>query len=133
VVLREVKRMSDAVSQERPRGAPSKKDLPEAFGGRRGAESELLLISEAVAQLKDGMHGNFGRPEAVTEAKEHYPGASIGLGPRKEDVAERIYKAILQEKLSVFVRPDSTEGEEHRPPLQVPLGVVKRMSSAWSL
>jgi hypothetical protein len=40
--------MSDAVSDDGAPGAPSKKDLPEAFGGRRGAETKLLRISEAV-------------------------------------------------------------------------------------
>ena len=62
--------MSDAVSHDGPRGAPSKKDLPEAFGGRRGAEPELLRISEAVACLEAGMYGNFRR--GGQKAKKHY-------------------------------------------------------------
>jgi hypothetical protein len=99
---------------------------------RKGAETELLLISEAVARLKVGMYGNLKQPEPIAKIKEEderrrQPRPSIGWGPQKEDAAERIYEAIVQGQLSVFVLPTSTDDEMHRSHLQVPLGVLKRM------
>jgi hypothetical protein len=116
--------MSDVVSHDGPLEAPSKKDLPEAFGGRRCAESELLLISEAVARLEDGMYGNFGRPEAVMAAKKAYPGFTIGFGPRKEDAVTLIDDALKKGELSVFVLPESNE---RGTPLKVPSEVLGKM------
>ena len=94
---------------------------------RRGAEIELLLISEAVARFEVGMYGNVRRPEAVTEAKKAYPGFSIGFGPQKEHAATLIADAVMNGELSVFVVPDSTESHAHRTPLQVPLDVLRKM------
>jgi hypothetical protein len=89
----------------------------------KGADTELILISEAVARLEAGMYGVIERPESVQAAKKTYPGASIGCGPQKEDAAKRICEAIMQGKLSVFVLPDLAEGEV----LQVPVDLLKQM------
>jgi hypothetical protein len=95
---------------------------------RKGDETGLLLISEAMARLEAGMFGgDLKRPAEVQMAKKTYPGASIGWGPPKKDAAKRIHEAITQGKLPVFVLADLAEGEVHRAPLQVPLGVLKRM------
>jgi hypothetical protein len=94
---------------------------------RQRAESKLLLISEAVARLKAGMYGNFDRPEAVKEAKKHYPRASIGFGPQKEDAARIIDNALMKGELSVLVLLESAEGEVSEVPLQVPPDVLKKM------
>lgn len=90
----------------------------------KGAESGWLLLSKAVAQLKDGMYGNFGRAEAVKKAKKAYPGASIGFGLQKEDAAGSIDHAIISGELSVFVLPASDACES---PLQVPPDVLRKM------
>jgi len=95
---------------------------------RKGAETELLLISEAVTRLGAGMFGgDLERPDAVKAAKKTYPHWSIRWGPQKEDAAKRIYEAIMQGKLSVLVLPASTDDETHRTHLQVPLCVLKQM------
>jgi hypothetical protein len=94
---------------------------------RNGAESELLLISEAVAELKVGMYGFRKQPEPIANIKRSEPRLSVGWGPQKEEAAKRIYEAIMQRKLSVFVLPASTEDEMHRTHLQVPLGVLEQM------
>lgn len=86
---------------------------------------ELLLISEAVARLEAGMFGN--QTEAVKEAKKHHPRASIGFGPQKEDAAKIIDNALMKDELSVFVLPDSTEGEVRGASLQVPPDVLGKM------
>jgi hypothetical protein len=93
---------------------------------RKGGKSEFLLISEAVAALEAGMHENFNRRESVKEAKKHYPGASIGFGPQKEDAARIIDNAIIKGELSV-VLSNSTEGEVRGDPLQVPPDVLRKM------
>jgi hypothetical protein len=98
---------------------------------RRGAETELLLISEAVARLKVGMYGGLRDPDPIANIKKSIDKGedrpSIAWEPQKEDAAKRIYEAIVQGKLSVFVLPVATEDRPHQTPLQVPLGVLKRM------
>ncbi len=94
---------------------------------RNGAETDFILISEAVARLEAGMYGGIERPEFVQAAKKDYPGASIGCGPQKEDAAKRIYDAIMQRKLLVFVMAASAEGEIQRTPLPVPVDLLKQM------
>jgi hypothetical protein len=93
---------------------------------RNGAETGFLLISEAVARLKVGMYAGLNQPEPIANIKKSEPRLSIELGAQKEDAAERIYEAIVQGELSVFVLPASTD-KVHRTLLQVPLGILKRM------
>jgi hypothetical protein len=111
---------------------------PQSNSRRQGAESVLLLISEVVARLKAGMYGGLADPKPVAGIKANIKKANIKKGerrpsiewewqPQKEGAAERIYEAIVQGKLSVFVLPDSVEGEVQRAPLQVPLVVLKQM------
>jgi hypothetical protein len=102
---------------------------------RTSAETEWLLISEAVARLEAGMYG--GRPEPKPignikaiikksiEKSERRP--SIGSGSLKEESATRIYEAIMQGEFSVFVVPASTDDETNRTHLQVPIGVLEQM------
>jgi hypothetical protein len=92
-----------------------------------GEKPEFLLISEAMACLEAGMHGNLNQTEAVKEAKKHYPRASIGSGPQKEDAAKIIDNALMKDELSVFVLPDSTEGEVRGASLHVPPDVLRKM------
>ena len=94
---------------------------------RKDVETGLLRISEAVARLKAGMYGNFNRPEAVKEAKKHYPGASIGLGSQKEHAARIVDNALMKGELSVLVLPASAEGEVRQAPLQVPPDLLRKM------
>jgi hypothetical protein len=101
---------------------------------RNGAETDFLLISEAAARLKVGMYavneyGSHHQPEPIAKIKKSEPRFAVGWGAQKEDAAERIYQAIVHGKLSVFVLPTSTD-QAHRPHLQVPLGVLKRMIRA---
>jgi len=96
---------------------------------RSGVETELLLISQAVARLEVGMYGNLKQPEPIAKIKKEYerrrqPRPSIGWEPHKKDAAKCVYEAIVHGKLSVFVLPDSTD-QVHR--TQVPSGVLKRM------
>lgn len=90
---------------------------------RKGPDSEFILISEAVERLRRGMYGNFNRSEAVKEAKKHYPTASIGFGPQKEDAAKRIDNAIQKGELPVLVLSDAEDGA----PLRVPRNLLRRM------
>jgi hypothetical protein len=98
---------------------------------RKGAEAEFLLISEAVARLKVGIYGGRPEPKPVASIKANIKKGegrpSIEWQPQKEDAVKRIYEAIMQGKLSVFVLPVATEAKPHRMPLQVPLGVLTRM------
>jgi hypothetical protein len=96
---------------------------------RKGDEAELLLISQAVACLEWGMFGNLKPTEAVNEAKKHFPKAkvSVGPGPQKEHAAKFIDNVVMKGELSVFVLPDSTEGDAGRTPLQVPPDVIMKM------
>jgi hypothetical protein len=101
---------------------------------QKGADTELFLMSEAVARLKVGMYavneyGNYNQPEPIAKIKESEPRLAVEWGPQKEDAAERIYKAIVHGKLSVFVLTASTD-QVHRQHLQVPLGVLKRLIRA---
>ncbi len=100
-----------------------------------GVEAELILISEAVARLKDGMYGGLQEPKPVASIKANIKKGldvgevcpSIGWQPRNEDATARIYEAILQDKLSVFVPPVGTEKKDPMP-LHVPLDdVLTRM------
>src|SRR5262249_45758944 len=99
----------------------------------RGAavETELILISEAVARLKAGMYGGLPEPKPVvsikTNIKKGEVRPSIGWQPQNEDAAECFYEAIVQGKLSVFVRPVATGEKPHWMPFQVPLGALAQM------
>ncbi len=98
---------------------------------RKGAEPELLLISEATARLKVGIYGGLPEPKPVASIKanikkgERRP--AIEWQPQMEDAVERIHEGIMQGKLSVFVLPVATEDRPHRMPLQVPLDVLTRL------
>jgi hypothetical protein len=94
---------------------------------RKGAETDFILISEAVARLKVGMYASLNQPEPIAKIKKVEPRLSIELGAQKEDAAERIYEAIEKGKLSVFALSTSTEDRVHEPHLQVPLNVLKQM------
>jgi hypothetical protein len=98
---------------------------------RKGAGSDLLLISKAVAQLKDGMYGGLPEPKFIADIKKNVAKGeqrpSIGWGAQKEDAVGLIYKAVMQGGLSVFVLPDLAEGEAQRAPLQVPQSVLEKM------
>ena len=100
---------------------------------RGGAETELLLVSEAVARLKGGMYAGIKQPEPITHLKKREQrlligSGPIGWGPQKEDAAKRVYKAIVQGELSVVVLPDDpTESEMQEAPLLVPVDVLKQM------
>jgi hypothetical protein len=69
---------------------------------RKGAETELLLISEAVARLKVGMYAGLKQPEPIANIKKTEPRLSIDLGAQREGAAERIYEAIVHGELSVL-------------------------------
>lgn len=90
-------------------------------------EIEWLLISEAVARLQVGIYGSLKQPEAVKEAKKHYPRASIGFGPQKEHAAKLIDSAVLKGELAVFVLTDLAGGEVGESSILVPPDVLQQM------
>ena len=93
-------------------------------------EAEFLLISEAVTRLEAGMFGgDVRRPQAVVDAKKHYPKASIGWGLRKQSAAKTVDAAIQSGKLSLYTFGASERGGMVGP-IRVPLEVVARMIRA---
>jgi hypothetical protein len=79
------------------------------------------------------MYAGRKEPELIAKIKksvkkgEHRP--SIGGGSQKEDANKRVYEAIFQGKLAVYVLPVSTEDKMLRSLLQVPPDLLERMIS----
>jgi hypothetical protein len=92
---------------------------------RTSAETEWLLISEAVARLEAGMYGGLNPPEPVDNIKQE-SGLWVAWGPKKEHAAKLVDEAIIRGDLSVYVL-HTAEDNAHRAPLQVPPGVLRRM------
>jgi hypothetical protein len=91
---------------------------------------ELLLISEAVSRLESGMFGGVKHPELVLKVKEQEPALDVGSGPRREDASRAIYKAIMDEKLAVYVLQHSSEKQSESAPLEVPKALLQQMIRA---
>lgn len=88
------------------------------------AETEFLLISEAVGRLEAGMFGGaIKRPEPVEAIKRLDPRFSGGLGLRKEKAASAIHAAIIAGDLTVLVFSLSIADRMSRP-LRVPLDAL---------
>ena len=91
------------------------------------AETEFLLISEAVARLEEGMFGGeIRRPKAVETAKKTYPGASTGWALHRHSAVAIVDAAIMSADLSVNVfLPSGDNGRGQ--PLRVPIEILGRL------
>jgi hypothetical protein len=98
---------------------------------------DFLRISCAVNRLSDGMWGGLQRPEPVAVIKQDQKKLSLGFGPWREEAAQRLRAAAIEEDLVIYlltksqVRSEDHNFTERSPekiePLVVPVNVVKRL------
>jgi hypothetical protein len=78
--------------------------------------SDYMLLSAAVASLEDGMFGGLKGPEMLRQEKKGLPRLSLGFGPRRQEAAAELDRALVAGKLPVFVEfwPEVSDRPEPR-------------------